>query len=166
MPLRSDWSQQNCPIARALEVLGDPWVLLVLRQSFLGVRRFEDYRAQLGVADNVLSKRLATLVEAGLLDRLPYRDARRTRAEYVLTEAGAEVLPILTALALWGDRHRPHSDPVVQMQIIHLGCGMPTSTADVCGNCGESLNPENTAWRRPWRTPVDQPLTGSASPRA
>ena len=71
MALRSDWSSENCPIARSLEVLGDPWVMLVLRQAFSGVRRFEQFREQLGVADNVLSKRLSTLVDAGLCGACP-----------------------------------------------------------------------------------------------
>jgi DNA-binding HxlR family transcriptional regulator len=97
MALRSDWSNENCPIARSLEVLGDPWVMLVLRQAFSGVRRFEQFREQLGVADNVLSKRLSTLVDAGLLRRVPYQDQRRTRHEYVLDGCRRRYLP---------DRHR------------------------------------------------------------
>ena len=103
MPLRSDWTGESCPIARSLEVLGDPWVMLVLRQAFSGVRRFEQFRDQLGVAENVLSKRLSTMVDAGLLRRVPYQDRRRIRHEYVLTEAGADTFPIVTALI---DRRR------------------------------------------------------------
>jgi DNA-binding HxlR family transcriptional regulator len=95
MPLRSDWTGESCPIARSLEVLGDPWVMLVLRQAFSGVRRFEQLRDQLGVAENVLSKRLSTMVDAGLLRRVPYQDRRRIRHEYVLTEAGADTFPIV-----------------------------------------------------------------------
>jgi DNA-binding HxlR family transcriptional regulator len=68
MPLRSDWTGERCPIARSLEVLGDPWVMLVLRQAFSGVRRFEQLRDQLGVAENVLSKRLSTMVDADCCD--------------------------------------------------------------------------------------------------
>ena len=81
MPLRSDWSTENCPIARSLEILGDPWTMLVLRQALSGVRRFEQFRDQLGIADNVLSKRLNNLVDAGLLRRVPYQDSGRTRRE-------------------------------------------------------------------------------------
>jgi DNA-binding HxlR family transcriptional regulator len=106
MPLRSDWTSERCPIARSLEVLGDPWVMLVLRQAFSGVRRFEQFRDQLGVAENVLSKRLSTLVDAGLLRRVPYHDRRRTRHEYLLTEAGADTFPIITALAHTRPRRR------------------------------------------------------------
>jgi DNA-binding HxlR family transcriptional regulator len=163
MPLRSNWTGEPCPIARSLEVLGDPWVLLVLRQAFSGVRRFEQFREQLGAADNVLSTRLARLVDAGLLARRPYQDGRRTRQEYVLTQAGADTLPIITALAQWGDQHRPHTDVTVRMQIVHRRCGQPSSTAGLCSECGEPLTPETTTWRKSWRTPHDLELTGAAA---
>jgi DNA-binding HxlR family transcriptional regulator len=163
MPLRSDWTSQKCPIARSLEVLGDPWVLLVLRQAFSGVRRFDHFREQLGVADNVLSKRLATLVDAGLLRRVPYHDRRRTRSEYVLTEAGADTLPVINALAQWGERQRPHTDPGVRMDIIHRTCGRQSTTADLCSQCGARLTVDNTSWRKTWRTPQDLELTGAAA---
>jgi DNA-binding HxlR family transcriptional regulator len=107
MPLRSDWSAATCPIARSLDVVGDPWLLLVLRESFKGVTRFEQFRAALGIADNVLSRRLAQMVEAGLLRRSPYHAGNRVQHEYVLTDAGADLLPVLCALAHWGGRHRP-----------------------------------------------------------
>lgn len=163
MALRSDWSSENCPIARSLEVLGDPWVMLVLRQAFSGVRRFEQFREQLGVADNVLSKRLSTLVDAGLLRRVPYRDQRRTRHEYVLTDAGADTFPIVTALAQWGERHRPHTDPDVRMDIIHRTCGCQSTTAEYCSHCGERLTVETTSWRKSWRNPHDLQLIGAAA---
>lgn len=161
MPLRSDWTDERCPIARSLEILGDPWIMLVLRQAFSGVRRFEQFRDQLGVADNVLSKRLNTLVEAGLLTRQPYRDDRRTRQEYVLTPAGADTLPIIIALAQWGERHRPHADPAVRMDIIHRSCAHQSHTADVCSHCGQRLTAENTSWRKTWQQ-HDLELVGAA----
>ncbi len=162
MPLRSDWTDERCPIARSLEVLGDPWTLLVLRQAFLGVRRFDQFRGQLGVADNVLSKRLGALVDAGLLRRVPYHDDKRTRSEYVLTGAGADTLPIITALAQWGERHRPHSDPGTRMEVIHRPCGHPSATADLCSHCGERLTADTTSWRRTWK-PGDLDLSGAAA---
>jgi DNA-binding HxlR family transcriptional regulator len=163
MPLRSDWTGEVCPIARSLEVLGDPWVVLVLRQAFSGVRRFDEFRDQLGVAENVLSKRLAMLVDAGLLRRVPYQDQRRTRSEYVLTDAGADTLPVITALAQWGERQRPHPDPGVRMDIIHRSCGHQSTTADLCSYCGERLTAETTSWRKTWRTPQDLELIGAAA---
>ena len=109
VPLRSDWSQATCPIARSLDVVGDPWVVLVLREAFTGTTRFEQLRSALGCADNVLSRRLSAMVQAGLLVRAPYDAGNRTREEYLLTDAGRELLPVLHALAQWGERHRPAS---------------------------------------------------------
>ena len=97
MPLRSDWSEATCPIARSLDVVGDPWVLLVLREALTGATRFDDFRVALGVADNVLSRRLSAMVEGGLLVRSPYVDEHRTRHEYLLTDAGRDLLPVVQA---------------------------------------------------------------------
>ncbi len=163
MPLRSDWSAENCPIARSLEILGDPWTMLVLRQALSGVRRFEQFRDQLGIADNVLSKRLNNLVDAGLLRRVPYQDSGRTRREYVLTEAGADTFPVVIALAQWGERHRPHPDPGVRMDIIHRSCGQQTTTTDYCSHCGERLTIDTTTWRKSWRDPQDLELVGAGA---
>ncbi|MBM9469271.1 winged helix-turn-helix transcriptional regulator [Nakamurella leprariae] len=150
MPLRSDWSGDRCPIARSLDVVGDPWALLVLRQALQGARRYEDFRRSLSVADNVLSRRLAHLVEAGLLRREPYRDGGRTRQEYRLTEAGAELLPVLNALAQWGERHRPHADPAVHMDVVHTACGAVTAGPDRCTACGAELAAGDVTWRKSW----------------
>ena len=162
MPLRSDWSDDRCPIARSLDVVGDPWILLIIRQALSGARRFEQFRAELGIADTVLSRRLQALVDAGLLQRSAYRDGR-TRAEYVLTEAGADLLPLINGLVLWGEKHRPHADPDVSMQIVHVDCGEITTTADTCSACGRVLEPAEVSWRKSWRA-ADVPLTGSVAP--
>ena len=97
MPLRSDWSEATCPIARTLDVVGDPWVLLILREAVQGVTRYDDFRAALGVADGVLSRRLAAMVDDGLMTRAPYRSGNRTREEYLLTDAGRDLLPVRLA---------------------------------------------------------------------
>ena len=98
----------RCSVARSLEVLGEKWALLVVREAFLGVTRFADFRANLGIAPDVLTARLETLVEGGVLERRPYRDeGQRQREEYVLTEAGAELKTLLAAFVAWGDVHRP-----------------------------------------------------------
>lgn len=98
----------RCSVARSLEVLGEKWTLLVVREAFFGVTRFADFRARLGVAPDVLTARLETLVEGGVLARRPYRaEGQRQREEYVLTEAGAELKTVLAAFVAWGDVHRP-----------------------------------------------------------
>ncbi len=163
MPLRSDWSADRCPIARSLDVVGDPWVVLILRGAFQGTTRFEDFRRSLGVADNVLSRRLGGMVDAGLLVRRPYRGEQRTHQEYVLTEAGADLLPVLNALTLWGEKHtrRPHPDAI--MTIVHTGCGARTHSADRCTACGSALVADDVTWHKAWR--VDAPdvaLVGAA----
>ena len=97
-------SRSPCPIGRASRVLGDRWVLLVLREAMLGVTRFDDFIVRTGINRAALTSRLALLVEAGLLERVP-PDARR--ADYRLTDAGRALEPMMTALRDWGDRHLP-----------------------------------------------------------
>src|SRR3954469_1480736 len=93
------------PVARSVDLLGGPWVVLILREVFSGNHRFDGLKTELGVTDTVLSNRLQRLVDARLLDRAPYGGTVRPRVEYVLTDAGEDTLPILHALALWGRRH-------------------------------------------------------------
>jgi DNA-binding HxlR family transcriptional regulator len=147
VPLRSDWSEAGCPIARSLEVVGDPWVLLVLREALTGATRFEQFKSALGVADNVLSRRLSAMVDAGLLVRAPYVDQHRTRHEYLLTEAGRDLLPVVHALAQWGERHRPRATG--RLEVVHDSCGGTTQSADTCTTCGTRLAPDTVSWRRP-----------------
>lgn len=153
MPLRSDWSNRPCAIARALDVVGDPWVLLVLREALLGARRFEQFRERMEIADNVLSRRLAAMVEAGLLRRSAYRGEQRTHHEYLLTEAGADLLPVLNALALWGEKHTEAPRPDAHLTIVHTACGQASALADVCDSCGTAMTAQDTAWQRDWQTP-------------
>jgi DNA-binding HxlR family transcriptional regulator len=96
----------RCSVARALEVAGDKWSLLVLREAFYGVRRFGDFQKNLGVAKNLLGERLKQLVEDGLFERVPYREeGRRPRDEYRLTQMGKDLFPAIIALMQWGDRY-------------------------------------------------------------
>jgi DNA-binding HxlR family transcriptional regulator len=157
MALRQDWSEHPCPIARSLDVLGDPWVMLILREAFTGTRRFEKFRSHLEIADNVLSKRLALMVEAGLLERSSYRGEQRSHNEYLLTSSGAELLPMLNSLALWGERHTPAPQRSAHLTILHTECGEVTTNAEICSNCRADLSPGTTQWKRQWisRNPVD-----------
>jgi len=106
---RSDQlSGSMCSIARSLDVLGDRWTLLIIREAFYGVTRFADFRAVLGIAPDVLTERLHRLVDAGVLERRPYREqGSRPRHDYHLTAAGRELRVVLGALQQWGDAYRP-----------------------------------------------------------
>ncbi len=115
-----------CSIARTLELVGEKWSLLVLREVFSGVRRFDDLRRRTGAPRQVLSARLGTLVDAGLLRRHPYQEpGQRTRDEYRLTAAGMDLYPVLVALLRWGDRYlvQPTGGPSVELT--HRDCGEP-----------------------------------------
>ena len=120
---RDAYSDENCSIARTLAVLGDRWTLLVLREAFNGVRRFEELQRRLGIARDVLTVRLNRLVEEGVLQRVPYREpGRRERFEYRLTAKGVDAYPVLVALMAWGDRHKADADgPPVELE--HRDCG-------------------------------------------
>jgi DNA-binding HxlR family transcriptional regulator len=100
--------ESTCSIARSLGVLGERWTFLILREAFLGATKFAEFRDGLGIAPDVLSDRLATLVEYGIMEREPYREpGARSRSAYLLTPAGQELQVILAALQQWGDEHLP-----------------------------------------------------------
>jgi DNA-binding HxlR family transcriptional regulator len=155
-------SDVPCPVGRAIDVLGDRWTLLILRNATLGVTRFEGFRAELGIADNILSNRLARLVDAGVLVRVPYRDRRRTRHEYRLTTAGADALDVLHALAGWGQEHTEADPPTEPMRIIHQACGSDLAPGGRCAACKRAVERDEIAWVRPWRSPDPFPLAGPA----
>jgi DNA-binding HxlR family transcriptional regulator len=147
-----------CPIARAASVVGDLWNLLILRNATTGTSRFDAFRAQLGIADNVLANRLKRLVDAGLLTRVPYREGGRTRHEYRLTEAGADLLPILEALAAWGERYTAPGIATGPTGLVHLSCGEPLGPDHHCARCERHVPREELAWLRPWLSPEPTPL--------
>ncbi|HZQ63775.1 MAG TPA: helix-turn-helix domain-containing protein [Gaiellaceae bacterium] len=108
--LKRDYDGQNCSIARTLEVVGERWTLLIVRDVFLGLRRFDQLQENLGIARNVLTDRLNRLVEEGIVERVPYSE-RPTRYEYRLTEKGRELRIALTALRQWGDQYLSDKPP-------------------------------------------------------
>lgn len=111
-------------MARALAVVGDHWTLLVLREAFYGVRRFDEMRAHLEVSRAVLTARLAALVEHGVLERVPYRaSGQRTRFEYQLTRKGEDLLTVLVALMQWGDDHLPQPERGRPSRLVHATTG-------------------------------------------
>jgi DNA-binding HxlR family transcriptional regulator len=101
---RTSFETLDCPIARSLECIGEWWSLLIVRDAFLGATRFDDFRSRLGIAPNMLTRRLHTLTERGMLERRQYSE-RPPRFEYVLTESGRDLFPVLASLGAWGRRH-------------------------------------------------------------
>jgi DNA-binding HxlR family transcriptional regulator len=101
---RTSFESLDCPIARSLECIGEWWSILILRDAFLGAARFDDFQRRLGIAPNMLARRLRTLTERGLLERRQYSD-RPPRFEYLLTERGRDFFPVLASLGTWGRRH-------------------------------------------------------------
>jgi DNA-binding HxlR family transcriptional regulator len=129
---------ENCSIARTLAVLGERWTLLVLRQSFLGSKRFDEIQGRLGIARNVLADRLQTLVGEGILERRQYQE-RPPRFEYKLTKKGRDLYPVLVALMEWGDEYNaPHGAP---LELVHNTCGKKTQPRFTCSECGEPIDP-------------------------
>jgi DNA-binding HxlR family transcriptional regulator len=138
MAPRTSLADLPCSVARTLDVLGDAWTLLVLREAFYGRRRFAEFAESLPIARNVLSDRLGSLVGHGVLERVRYCE-RPPRDEYRLTERGRELFGVIAALLAWGDRWlTPEGDPV-PLDLVHLPCGAATRPQVVCGTCGEPL---------------------------
>ena len=127
----------NCSIARTLELIGERWTLLVIRDVLMGNRRFEGIQRSLGVARNVLSNRLQRLVDEGILERRTYQE-RPARYEYFLTEKGLDLWPVLVALIGWGDKYLagPEGPPVL---ILHKECGGRVNDRRICERCGAQL---------------------------
>lgn len=109
MSVLNPHGEDTCPMARTLGLLGDHWSMLIVREAFFGHARYEQFRARLGISDNTLSRRLANLVEQGILYREPVTQGGR--AHYTLTEAGNDLAPVLAAIGAWGSRWRPLDRP-------------------------------------------------------
>ncbi|MFE2757192.1 winged helix-turn-helix transcriptional regulator [Actinosynnema sp. NPDC059335] len=137
--LRRTYDGQVCSIARALEVVGERWTLLIVRDALSGVTRFDGFLNRMPIARNVLSDRLNGLVECGVLERVQYQD-RPPRHEYLLTARGRELTPVVLALMAWGDRHMPTptGPPAVAE---HVGCGGTVRTRLVCDCCERQVEP-------------------------
>jgi DNA-binding HxlR family transcriptional regulator len=129
---------QLCSIAASLQLIGDRWSLLILRDAFRGVRRFDELAADLGIARNLLADRLQKLVDHGILVKQPYQQ-RPVRYEYRLSAKGVDLSPALVALMRWGDKHvLDESPPVV---LVHDRCGTPLEQTLTCPECAEAVSP-------------------------
>jgi DNA-binding HxlR family transcriptional regulator len=133
----ADYSKETCSVAGALSVVGDPWTLIILRDAFAGVRRFDDWQSRLGVARNVLAARLKSLVAFGVMETKLYSE-RPPRHEYVLTRKGLDLLPVLLTLKAWGDKHI-YGVCGAPADLVH-SCGAVLEPRLVCDACGETIN--------------------------
>src|SRR4051794_22401621 len=121
-PAALDWSIDTCTIGRAMAILGEKWTMVVLREVFNGIRRFDDMRARTGIPRQVLTNRLSSLVEQGVLRRVPYREpGARERHEYRLTGKGFDLYPTLVAVKAWGDRYLADPDGP-PLSLVHRDC--------------------------------------------
>ncbi|MBB5868640.1 DNA-binding HxlR family transcriptional regulator [Allocatelliglobosispora scoriae] len=146
-PPALDWSVENCTVARAMGILGERWTFVVLREVFNGVRRFDQMREHTDIPRQVLTNRLAMLVERGVLHRHPYRPAgERERHEYRLTPKGFDLYPVLVAIWEWGDRYLadPEGSPV---EMAHRDCGAPVRTRLTCADGHDIDSPRDVVAR-------------------
>jgi DNA-binding HxlR family transcriptional regulator len=142
----SSFDRSRCSVAGTLAVVGEKWSLLVLREAFLGVRRFADLQQALGAPKAVLTDRLATLVREGVLSREPYQaEGARQRHEYRLTDKGRDLYPTLVALMQWGDRYLAGGPPPLAVE--HTSCGKPVRVALVCDAGHELAGPREVRAR-------------------
>jgi DNA-binding HxlR family transcriptional regulator len=158
--LGSRYDNQTCSIAGALDVVGERWSLLIVRNVLLGLRRFDEIQANLGIARNVLQTRLQSLLEEGILEKQPYQE-HPLRHEYLLTEKGLDLWPTIVALMNWGDRHAatPAGPPVL---LEHKDCGGAVDEHRICKSCAAQLSVrEVRAKPGPGATP-DHPLVRAA----
>ncbi len=162
---KASFADMHCSVAQSLEVIGEWWTLLILRDAFLGYRRFEDFVQRLGIARNVLTSRLETLVGAGVLERRPYDEARG-RYDYLLTDKGRALWPVMTALRQWGDEWILGQDnaPIAVEHRVPGGEDHRTTVQMSCDVCGENLDGRSVrAVAGPGATP-DSPLPASVNP--
>jgi DNA-binding HxlR family transcriptional regulator len=139
---RTSFEDMNCSVAQCLEVVGEWWSLLIVRDAFLGVRRFDDFQARLGISRNILNQRLTRLVDKGILERVPYQD-NPPRSVYLLTAKGRDLWHVLTAMRQWGDRWAAPDGP--PLRIRHATCGRVVKAVAVCSHCGEPLSVRSVA---------------------
>ena len=154
--LDREYNNQVCSIARSLEVVGERWSLLIVRNIGLGLNRFEPLRENLGITRSVLTTRLNTLIEYGILEKRQYSE-KPPRFEYHLTAKGGDLAPVLLQLMWWGDRYYPEKDgpPTIA---VHKKCGGPLDHHMVCQKCGESVEPDRVYMKPgPGRKSVDLP---------
>ncbi|MGH3732452.1 MAG: winged helix-turn-helix transcriptional regulator [Acidimicrobiales bacterium] len=137
---RKSFADMDCSVAQCLEVIGEWWSMLIIRDTFIGVTRFEDFQRRLGISRNILGDRLASLVEAEVLVRVPYSE-HPPRYDYRLTQKGRDLWPVLTAMRQWGDQYAAPNGPPIEL--LHRSCGHASHAEMSCAWCGERLTYRN-----------------------
>jgi DNA-binding HxlR family transcriptional regulator len=133
---RKSFEDMPCSVAQCLEIVGEWWSMLVVRDAILGIKRFDEFQTRLGIARNVLTQRLNKLVAAGVLDKQRYQE-HPPRYDYVLTEKGRDLWPVITTLRQWGDRYAaPGGAPIA---VVHQHCGHAGAFVLICAHCGERV---------------------------
>lgn len=139
--MRKSLAHLECSVANTVEIVNDAWTVLILRDAFLGVRRFDGFVSSLGIARNTLTDRLQRLTATGILSADPYQQ-RPLRHEYRLTEKGKDLFDVLMTLWSYGERWNPPQDPDHQ-RVVHLDCGNEADAVAHCGHCGGRLTRRN-----------------------
>jgi DNA-binding HxlR family transcriptional regulator len=134
---RTSFEDLRCSVAQCLDVVGEWWSLLIVRDAFFGVTRFDDFQARLGISRNILTQRLNRLVEGGILKRVRYQE-HPPRSEYKLTDQGRDLWHVVTAMRQWGDRWAAPGGPPLEMR--HTGCGHIIRAVPTCSHCGGPLD--------------------------
>jgi DNA-binding HxlR family transcriptional regulator len=137
---RKSFSDMHCSVAQTLEVVGEWWTLLILRDAFLGVTRFDEFQERLGISRNVLRQRLAHLVEHDVLVKVLYSE-RPPRYDYRLTDKGRDLWPVITTMRQWGDKHAASGGP--PLELVHRTCGEISEAELTCSSCGEPIGPRD-----------------------
>lgn len=133
---RTSFEDMNCSVAQCLEVVGEWWSLLIVRDAFLGVSRFDDFQARLGISRNVLNQRLARLVEQGVFEKVEYQE-HPPRYDYRLTKKGRDLWTVLAMMRQWGDKWAAPDGPPIEL--MHKGCGKHMKVVPTCSECGKPL---------------------------
>jgi DNA-binding HxlR family transcriptional regulator len=133
---RKSFADMHCSVAQCLEVVGEWWSLLIVRDAFLGCTRFDQFQERLGISRNILHQRLARLVEAGILEKVAYSE-HPPRYDYRLTAKGRDLWPVLTTMRQWGDKHAAPNGP--PLQVVHKDCGHVSEALLTCSVCGERI---------------------------
>jgi DNA-binding HxlR family transcriptional regulator len=134
---RKSFADMHCSVAQCLEVVGEWWSMLIIRDAFLGVTRFDQFQQRLGISRNILHQRLARLVEQGVLEKVPYSE-HPPRYDYRLTGKGQDLWPVLTAMRQWGDAYAAPDGP--PLQLVHKACGKVSRAVMTCSACGQHLS--------------------------